>query len=272
VDPILPYLVICLVALLVAALTLFSGFGLGTLLMPAFALFVPLETAIAATAAVHLANNVFKVILVARDADRGAVIRFGVPAALMAFVGALLLNQLSGVPALVSFEFAGREFHITPVAISISILMMVFAFLELNPWFEKLSFDRKWLPLGGALSGFFGGLSGHQGALRAAFLVRSGLSRDAFIGTAAVCGVIVDVCRLSVYAVTLFLGSAKAGHWEGGNAVGLIIAGSLAAFVGSFIGTRLVKKVTLRSLQIIVGVMLLVLALVVGSGLIGGKA
>jgi hypothetical protein len=33
------YLIVRLVAVLVAALTLFSGFGLGTLLMPAFALF-----------------------------------------------------------------------------------------------------------------------------------------------------------------------------------------------------------------------------------------
>ena len=29
-----------------------------------------------------------------------------------------------------------------------------------------LEFDRRYLPLGGLLSGFFGGLSGHQGALR----------------------------------------------------------------------------------------------------------
>lgn len=33
------YIVVCLLAVLVSALTLFSGFGLGTVLMPAFALF-----------------------------------------------------------------------------------------------------------------------------------------------------------------------------------------------------------------------------------------
>ena len=33
------YLIICTVALAVSGLTLFSGFGLGTLLMPVFALF-----------------------------------------------------------------------------------------------------------------------------------------------------------------------------------------------------------------------------------------
>lgn len=47
----------CLTALVVSGLTLFSGFGLGTLLMPAFAVFFPVEVAVAATAVVHLATN-----------------------------------------------------------------------------------------------------------------------------------------------------------------------------------------------------------------------
>ena len=69
------YVVVCAVALVVSALTLFSGFGLGTLLMPAFALFFPVPVAIAATAVVHLANNVFKVALVGRRADWSVVVR-----------------------------------------------------------------------------------------------------------------------------------------------------------------------------------------------------
>lgn len=60
-----------IVALLTAGVTLFSGFGLGTILMPVFALFfpVPVPLAIAATAVVHLANNVFKFGLMAKQAD-----------------------------------------------------------------------------------------------------------------------------------------------------------------------------------------------------------
>ena len=41
---------ICTVALLASALTFFSGFGLGTLLLPAFALFFPVEQAVALSA------------------------------------------------------------------------------------------------------------------------------------------------------------------------------------------------------------------------------
>ncbi len=57
-------MLVCLVALLASGLTLFSGFGLGTLLLPAFALFFPVEIAVAATAIVHLINNLFKLLLV----------------------------------------------------------------------------------------------------------------------------------------------------------------------------------------------------------------
>ncbi|HXF59978.1 MAG TPA: TSUP family transporter, partial [Caldilineaceae bacterium] len=86
------YLVVCLVAVSVAALTLFSGFGLGTMLMPAFALFFPVPVAVAATAVVHLANNLFKVILVGRQADWQVVVRFALPGAVAAMAGAWLLT------------------------------------------------------------------------------------------------------------------------------------------------------------------------------------
>ncbi len=82
------YIIVCSSALLIALLTLFSGFGLGTLLMPVFAIFFPVEVAVAATAVVHLANNVFKLVLMGRHANWGIVARFAIPAAVAAFGGA----------------------------------------------------------------------------------------------------------------------------------------------------------------------------------------
>ena len=160
------YIIICIVALLVSGLTLFSGFGLGTLLMPAFALFFPIEVAVAATAIVHLANNIFKVTLVGRKADFGIVLKFALPAAVAAMLGALLLNYMATAQSIVEYVFGGRTCSITAIKLVIAFLIMVFAILEFMPVFEKLSFDPKYIPVGGTLSGFFGGLSGHQGALR----------------------------------------------------------------------------------------------------------
>ena len=85
------YAVVYAVAFLASGLTFFSGFGLGTLLLPAFALFLPIEHAVALTAVVHFLNGLFKLGLVARHADLAIVLRFGVPAIIASFGGALVL-------------------------------------------------------------------------------------------------------------------------------------------------------------------------------------
>ncbi len=97
---IVQYVVLCLAALAVSGLTLFSGFGLGTLLMPAFAVFFPIEIAVAMTAVVHLSNNLFKLGFLWRQADLQIAIRFIIPGAIMAVVGALILTRLSDLPVL----------------------------------------------------------------------------------------------------------------------------------------------------------------------------
>jgi uncharacterized membrane protein YfcA len=258
------YLVICLVTLIVSGLTLFSGFGLGTLLMPAFALFFPLPVAVAATAVVHLANNLFKVLLVGRKADWSVVARFAAPAVVAAFAGAALLTLFARAAPLSSYEIGGMTFEITAVNLAIGVVIAGFALFELLPQSERVTFDRKYLPLGGVLSGFFGGLSGLQGALRSAFLIRAGLSKEAFIGTGTVSAVMVDAARLLVYGVSFYvLRSAEA---EG--IAGLLIAATLASFVGAFAGTRLVNKVTLRVVQTIVGSLLVVVGVGLAAGLL----
>mgnify|MGYP000679824147 CR=1 FL=1 len=55
------------------------------------------------------------------------------------------------------------------------------------------------MPLGGVLSGFFGGLSGHQGALRSMFLVKCGLDATSFVATGVVIAIAIDLTRLALY-------------------------------------------------------------------------
>lgn len=260
------YVLVCGAALVVAALTLFSGFGLGTLLMPVFALFFPVEVAVAATAVVHLANNLFKVALLGRAARWDVIVKFGVAAAIAALLGAWVLTQLSGLEPLAAYDLGSRRAEVTPVKLVLAVVIGVFAVLELWPRFEKVSFPPKFLPIGGVLSGFFGGLSGHQGALRSAFLLRLGLTKEQFIATGVVCAVIIDLSRLPVYAVTLYQKDWPVLRDHGG--VGLIGAAIAAAFVGTIVGVRLVKKVTLGTLRSIVGVMLLLVAAALGAGIV----
>ncbi len=257
------YMVICLVVLVVSALTLFSGFGLGTLLMPAYALFFPLPVAIAATAVVHLANNIFKTVLVGRNADWRVVLKFALPAAIAAMIGAVLLNLFAGLPPLTFYRLGGQRYEIYLIKLIVGVLIIGFACLDLLPNLSNMAFDRKYLPLGGLLSGFFGGLSGIQGALRSAFLIRAGLEKEAFIGTGAVSAVVVDVARLLIYGLNFYM--MKISQVE--SMRGIILAAIIAAFAGSFVGARLMKKMTLHTVQIIVGVMLIVVGIGMATGL-----
>jgi len=177
----------------VSLLTLFSGFGLGTLLLPLFVLFLPIDVAVAATAVVHAANNLFKLTLLGRAANKDILIRFGIPAVLAALFGAYLLTKLSLGNVLYSWEFLGRAAQVTPIKLVMGLLILGFAIFELNPRLQSLRASPAQLPLGGILSGFFGGLSGHQGALRAIFLSPLNLSTTEFVASQAVLAVMVDV-------------------------------------------------------------------------------
>ncbi|MDJ0848298.1 MAG: sulfite exporter TauE/SafE family protein [Myxococcota bacterium] len=253
-----------LVAFAVSLLTLFSGFGLGTLLMPAFALFFPVEVAVASTAVVHAANNLFKVGLLASQASRDVVLRFGLPAVGASFIGALLLTALSEQEALAAWSFLGRKAEVTPVKLVMGLLVLGFALFELVPALRALRAPVRWLPWGGVLSGFFGGLSGHQGALRAAFLAPLGLSPTRFVSTQAVLALLVDGARLLVYGASFALlrgaAAADAIPWA------LVSTATVCAFAGAFLGKRLLPKVTLGALHVAVGGLLLVVGLALASG------
>jgi uncharacterized protein len=260
------FVLVALVALFAAGLTLYSGFGLGTLLLPVFAVFFPIEAAVAATAVVHGANNIFKLVLVGGHADRSIVLRFGIPAILAAFVGAAALGFVSHIGEITQYSIGGRVAVVTPVKLLLGLMMLLFALFELLPRLRALTFDKRHLVIGGVLSGFFGGFSGHQGALRSAFLAKVGIDTKAFVGTNAVIGFLVDAARIMMYAALFVFAAADnplgAGQWP------LILTGILAAFTGVLLGTRLLHKVTMHTVQTITGIMLIGIALVLGAGLI----
>lgn len=252
---------IAVIAFLAAILTFFSGFGLGTILTPVFMIFFPVDLAIALTGVVHFFNNIFKLFLVGKNADKQVLIRFGIPAVITAFAGAWLLLQIADLQPLFDYKLGEKIIEVYPVKFIIAILLIIFALMDLLPFFSKIQFGKDKLPIGGALSGFFGGLSGNQGALRTAFLIKAGLSKDSFIGTAVVVSTFVDLTRLSIYA-TRFTASGLEGN------IALVVCATLAAIAGAFIGNKLLKKVTLKFIQKLVAVMLIMVSIALGSGLI----
>lgn len=254
-------IIISIAAFLVAILTFFSGFGLGTILTPVFMIFFPVELAIALTGVVHFFNNIYKLLLVGRNADKSVLIRFGIPAVIAAFIGSYILINISDLQPLFSYQAFGKQLDVFPVKFIISILLIIFAAMDLIPYFSKLQFSRNKLPIGGALSGFFGGLSGNQGALRSAFLIKAGLTKEAFIGTAVVVSTFVDFTRLSVYATRF----SQSGLMDN---LTVVLCATLSGIAGAYFGNKLLKKVTLRFLQVTVAIMLIVISIALGSGLL----
>jgi uncharacterized membrane protein YfcA len=257
--------VISLIAFTASLLTLFSGFGLGTMLLPVFALFFPLPVAIGATAIVHLLNNLFKLVLVGKHAEWKIIAQFAIPASVAAIGGVMALKTLEGLTALSQYSIGESVFRITVIKLTIGILIILFALFELLPQFKKVAFPPKYLPLGGLLSGFFGGLSGLQGALRSAFLIRTGLSKEQYIGTGAISAVIVDISRLIAYGIAFYstqFGIIQKKMWM------VIGFATLSAFSGAFIGKRMIKKVTINVIEKLVGVMLIVFGALLTIGII----
>lgn len=263
------YIVVALTVIFGAGLTFFSGFGLGTLMLPVFSLFFDLPVAVGATAVVHFANNIFKFAMVSKYIHYPTFTRFGLPALLAAVGGGFVLTYFDTIPALKSYTINDHVFQITPVKLGIGILMIFFAWFDLDPRFSKLNVEKKHLPLGGVLSGFFGGFSGHQGAFRATFLTKAGLTKEQFVGTSNAVSLTVDLMRMTVY----FLG-AKAIHGESklidaiSDSKALLLTGILCAFVGTMIGKRLLAKTTITGIQKTVGLLLVIMGALMAIGIL----
>lgn len=255
------YITIPIIAFLGSGLTLFSGFGLGTILVPVFGLFFPIELSIVLTAIVHFLNNIFKLGLFGKKADKKTIIHFGIPSIIAAFAGAYVLTIVSDIQPITEYTLYDKHFYVTPVKLVIAVLMFVFALFEFIPKFKKLEIDKRYLPLGGVLSGFFGGLSGNQGALRTAFLIKTNLSKESFIATGVVLACLIDVSRLTIYTRQIIA------HQNQLN-ISLIVIATLSAFLGAFIGNKLIKKITIGFIQSLVAIMLLLFSVLLGAGVL----
>ena len=246
-------LIISLVTFFAAILTFFSGFGLGTILTPIMILYFPIELAVSFTGIVHFTNNIFKIFIVGKHVNKEVLIRFGLPAILSAFIGSFILFQLNGGTIIYSYDFFGKIFNVQLLKFVISILLLIFALIELIPFFKKLKFEKKTLPLGGFLSGFFGGLTGNQGALRSAFLIKANLNKREFIGTTVLISLLVDVSRIGVYSSNLFNYDLSSYYLLGFCAI-------CSGISGSIIGNLLLKKITLELIQIFVAGLIILIA------------
>jgi len=228
------------------------------MLTPVFFLFFKdLPLAIAATAIVHFLNNVFKFLLMKRSIDWKIAIPFGLAAIPAALLGALLVDQIENFTVF-TYAFGSFQPEVKLLNLVFGAILIGFALIELIPrW--GLAFSKKSLWFGGVISGFFGGLSGHQGALRTAFLIRYNLSKEVFIATGILVALVIDIARTSVYAFHIDY-SEISKNW-------MLILGSLsAALLGAITGKYYLKKIKFQTLNRIVAVAMLIFGLTLALG------
>ena len=174
-----------LITLIAAALTVPAGFGLATMLTPVVLFWLPPHEAIAVVAIIHGAHNVWKLKLLRASVDFNAVKRYGWALIVGAIIGAVLHSYIPSNPLLMIVGFA------------LIILPVLSATEKWTNFRLPESEDR----IGGFGSGFFGGLTGHQGALRAMFLQRRLPDKVAYAATASVLALAVDLTRIPIYLV-----------------------------------------------------------------------
>lgn len=205
------------------------GFGIGSLLTPLLALRFGTSTAVAAITIPHVLATALRCWRLRAHIDRSVLLRFGILSAAGGLAGALLYTRL-GSAALTRI---------------LGGLLLLTATAQLTGW------NSRWHPRGpivaflGLVSGFFGGVAGNQGGLRAAALGAFGLSPAAFVATATATGLLVDAARTPVYL------------WDGVQhllpvwpVIGTAVMGVL---VGTLLGERLLLGLSVRRFGHVVG-------------------
>ncbi|MEP7322257.1 MAG: sulfite exporter TauE/SafE family protein [Saprospiraceae bacterium] len=254
------YVLLLIVSFGASLLTFYSGFGLGTLLLPVFAIWFPLDQAILLTAIVHFFNNIFKLYLFRKNIDIFILFRFGIPAILGALLGSFAMVLVNNLPIRYPVKIGPFNSSLTVFNLVIGILIIVFGILEFTG-FGKKNWGNKSMTLGGLLSGFFGGLSGHQGVLRSAFLIRYNFTKEAFFSTGVAIACLVDITRLAVYIPEMLQGSLNISVWW-------LLLAILSASAGVLVGNKMLKKMDIEKIKKLTAVCIVLMGMAILLGIV----
>lgn len=208
-------MLVCVVA---AALTVPAGFGLATMMTPVFLVWFDPHQAIAGVAIVHGVHNLIKSRMLREHIDRDALKRFGWALLIGALIGAVLQSFIPSDPLL----------------LVVGLALIVLPLLKVSESWSSIRLPEAEDRLGGFGSGFLGGLTGHQGALRAMFLKERLPDKSAYAATAAVLALVVDLTRIPIYLVN-DASVLSTNTW-------LMVGFVLSALVGAQLGKRWLER------------------------------
>lgn len=209
-----------------------AGFGIGSLLTPAFALQVDGRLAVAAASIPHVVGTAFRFWLLGGRVNRRVLWTFGLTSAAGGLAGALLQQQTS-TPALI---------------VLFGALLLFTSGAELSGLARRMQFDGPVAWVAGGMSGLLGGLVGNQGGIRSAALLGVELPKHVFVGTATAVALMVDGARVPVYLWRLHGPMADMGAW--------LALATLGVVAGTLLGYRALARIPERWFRRIVAAIL----------------
>lgn len=212
-----------------------AGFGIGSLLTPAIAASGGAKLAVAAVSVPHLIGTSIRFWRFRREVDWAIVRSFGLTSAAGGLTGALL-NALATSRAL---------------EIVFGSLLVLAGASQATGLAQRWRLRGAFAWLGGALSGFFGGLVGNQGGIRTAAMLGFDVGKRQFVATTTAVALLIDLARVPVYLVLEAAQLAR--MWP------TIALATIGVVGGTLFGEKLLARVPERRFRAVVGVLLLVL-------------
>jgi len=222
-----------LLVLLAEIVGTIGGFGSSLFFVPIATYFLDFHAVLGITALFHVSSNLSKIILFRKGFDKKLILTIGIPAVIFVIVGAYL-SKLIDTKIL--------EFSLAIFLIVVSLVFLIFKNLELKPTLPNAIG-------GGVISGFVAGLLGTGGAIRGLTLAAYNLKMEVFIATSAIIDLAIDSSRSVVY---FFNGYMRK------DLLYLIPILLVASVIGTFIGKKILTKISEIQFKYIV--LLLILA------------
>jgi uncharacterized membrane protein YfcA len=227
-------LVLC-AGLLGGAVASVAGFGIGSVLTPAIAAAAGTKLAVAAVSIPHAIGASIRFWRFRREVDWSVVRSFGLTSAAGGLTGALLNTW----------------------ATSRTLELVFGSLLVLAGASQVTGYAKRWRLrgtlawLGGALSGFFGGLVGNQGGIRTAAMLGFEVNKRQFVATTTAVALLIDMARVPIY---LAINTAQlARMWP------TLALATIGVIIGTLFGERVLARVPEQHFRLVVGVLLLLL-------------
>ena len=226
------------VLVLIASMTgTMTGFGTSTIMVPVLLLFFPLPQTLLFVGIIHWFGDLWKILLFKKGLNWKLILGFGITGIIASFIGASLTFQIS-------------EKILMKILGAFLLAYVIFIFFKPD---YRLAKNKKNMIAGGALSGFFAGIFGVGGAIRATFLTAFDLPKAMYIATAGSIALLIDSTRLITYL-------------RGGTRLepmllwGMIIFIPIS-FLGAKIAQRIVSHIPQKSFRLFITIFLALIGL-----------